>query len=241
MYTAADRESVAAGEVSAQDRLLARLKPYVPQKRWSGKNRVKVLSDGALALDLSGLEVADLSMLRGTGVRELNLGDTNIGDLALLRGLKLSRLDLTRTSVTDLEPLSAMPLEYLQLLGSRIETLEPLRGMPVRELHADAPSLQDFAALGSLRQLEVLTLPVQAAGVDLAGATALRTVAHARFQPASPLTAEHLPCTVRAQRRGVEALGSGVAGAASAGQNRSGAVDGAGRGWCRSRSCAAPV
>jgi hypothetical protein len=83
-----------------------------------------------------------------------------------------------------------MPLEYLQLLGTGVETLEPLRGMPLRQLHADAPKLRNFAALGSLRRLEVLTLPVHAAGVDLAGATALRTVAHTRFQPASPVTAE---------------------------------------------------
>ncbi len=190
MYQAADRESVAAGEVSARDLLLARLKPYTAQSRWSGKERVKVLPDGALALDMSGLEIVDLSMLRGTGVRDLNLADTNIGDLALLRGLKLSRLDLTRAPVSDLEPLSAMPLEHLQLLGTQIKSLEPLRGMPLRELHADAPELRDFAALGSLRQLEVLTLPGQAAGVDLAGATALRTVAHARFDPASPLPAD---------------------------------------------------
>jgi tetratricopeptide (TPR) repeat protein len=190
MYQAADRRSVDAGEVSARDLLLARLKPYTPQSRWSGKDRVKLLADGAFALDLSGLEIGDLSMLRGTGVRELNLADTNVSDLALLRGLKLRRLDLTRTSVADLEPLSAMPLEYLQLLGTQIKTLEPLRDMPLLELHADAPGLQNFAALGSLRQLEVLTLPVHSAGVDLAGATALRTVSHARFQPASPLPAD---------------------------------------------------
>jgi len=190
MYQAADRESVAAGEVSARDLLLARLKSYTSQSRWAGQERVQILPDGALALDLSGLEIADLSMLRGTGVRKLNLADTNIGDLALLRGLKLQWLDLTRTPVADLEPLSTMPLEYLQLLGTGVETLEPLRGMPLRQLHADAPKLRNFAALGSLRQLEALTLPVHAAGVDLAEATALRTVTHARFQPAASLTAE---------------------------------------------------
>jgi tetratricopeptide (TPR) repeat protein len=190
MYQAADLESLAAGEVNAREVLLARLKSYKAQSRWGDDGRVEVLPDGALALDLSGLEITDLSMLRGSGVRELSLADAKVADLALLRGLKLRRLDLTRAPVNDLGPLGPMPLEHLQLLGTEITTLEPLRDMPLRELHADAPKLGDFSALGSLRQLEVLTLPVHAAGVDLSEAGALRMVRHARFHIASSIPAQ---------------------------------------------------
>jgi serine/threonine protein kinase len=189
MYRAAENRQIAAGETSAQALLLGRLKSFAAQERWRTDERIEALPDGTLRVDLSGLQVRDLSALRGLDVRELNLADTDVSDATLLRGLKLRALDLTRTGIDDLSPLAAMPLEFLQLRGTEVTSLEPLRGMPLVELHADAPGLADFAAAGSLPRLERLTLPAHAAGVDLSGATALREVVHRRFQPSGPLPA----------------------------------------------------
>ncbi len=189
-------------EPSAGDENLRRaLAEFVSQPGWN-EGRVSAFPGGGIRLDLSGLDVRSLEILRPLDVRSLDLRGTqasdlsplydmlleelsvaaNTGDLSQLMVRRLRSLDLNGSAVSDLGPLAGAPLENLWMDGAPVESLEPLRGMPLKALHANAPRIKDFSVIGTLAKLQELSLPARAAGVPVAGLGALDKVWHPRFQ-----------------------------------------------------------
>jgi len=139
------------------------------------KDRLTVLEDSLLGLDLKDTQIADLALLAGmplgklvlwncrqiadfTPLREfrsltyLDLDGTQIADLSILRELPLEELYIGGTKVSDLSPLRGMKLKTLELFGCRlVSDLSPLVGMPLTEFYArDLANGTDFSPLKSL-------------------------------------------------------------------------------------------
>lgn len=169
---------------------------------WSD-DRYVVSPDGKVTLNLSGLGVRSLESLRELNLRSLDLRETEAADLSPLVGLNLEELsvapstsklaglrvdnlrvlDLRGSQVADLGPLAAAKgLEKLWLDNTPVQDLEPLRGLPLKLLHVDALGVKNFDVIGSLAQLEEISLPEKAAGVPVAGLASLKKVRHPRFQ-----------------------------------------------------------
>ena len=198
----APAEATARGEESAEDaELRDALADFTSQPGWND-GRVSKDPDGFVRLDLSGLEVRSLEKLRLLNLRSLDLRGTQAADLSPLRDMpleelavapdtsdlsplpadRLRSLDLSGSAVSDLGPLAGARLEKLWLDNTPVESLEPLRGMPLRVLTANAPRVTGFSAVGSLADLQELSLPAHATGVPVAGLGALQRVRHPRFK-----------------------------------------------------------
>ncbi|CAN5502817.1 hypothetical protein BH23VER1_BH23VER1_34890 [soil metagenome] len=199
-----DSENAAVGA------LIARLGIYTAQAGWR-PDRVKVLRDGSLRLDLGGLDISSLAMLQGSAVTELSLHRTNITSLDELAGLPLRWLDVGRTRVADLEPLRGMPLrhfsiwldrardisplqgmpiEHLQLSHNPISDIEAVRGMPLKYLAFGRDPVRDYSVIDTLVTLESLSLPGHAHGMDLSDHANLKWVHHPRFQHSGWMAAQ---------------------------------------------------
>ena len=170
---------------------------------WSD-SRYEVSPDGRVDLDLSGLPVDSLESLRSVPLRSLDLRGTRVSDLSPLLGIQLETLnvakgtrdlapltqtaslreiDLRDSQVADLGPLAgASKLEKVWLDGTPVEDLKPLEGKPLRLLSANVERVKNFGVVGTLGKLTHLSLPKHAAGVPVAGLTALEKVTHPRFQ-----------------------------------------------------------
>ncbi len=183
--------------------LAGMLGKYVDQQGWS-MDRITQLPDGSFKLNLGGLNITDLSMLRSANVSELDLNNTGIDNLEAIRGLSLRKLILNGTSVSDLSPLKGMPLIDLSIWSTRVTDLGPLEGMALESLTADHNHLKsiepirgmplkflaffpypvpDYSVISTLTNLNMLSLPSQACGIDFAKLTKLEQVAHPRFHP----------------------------------------------------------
>ena len=167
----------------------AKLAEYTGQPGWRSE-RLSQRPDGTWDLDLSDLDVSDLSTLRNTNISGLDLRDTGVERLDGLRGLRLFSLNLAGTKVEDLKPLRPMPLKNLILDGTEVRNLEHLRNMPLTRLHAKSDSIEDFSTIGTLQELEELSLPLHAAGVDLGNLDKLQTVEHPRYRGGQPIPAQ---------------------------------------------------
>jgi hypothetical protein len=173
------------GEESAEAALRARLKTYAAQKNWKNGN-IRASGKGFL-VDLSSLQIGDLSELHGLPVvalllnstsvadlrplaglplEELAIKDTPVTDLTPLHGLKLRDLDLSGTGVSDLSPLAGMPLEKLDLARTKVRDLGPLRGMPLTRLRLNGSSVANVGPLAELPTLEEVELPAGAANIE---------------------------------------------------------------------------
>ncbi|MFN0126761.1 MAG: protein kinase domain-containing protein [Verrucomicrobiales bacterium] len=136
--------------------------------------------------------VKDISPLAGMKLTELQAAATAISDLRPLSGMPLKVLNLWRSSATDLSPLAGMPLEALNIDYSPCTSLVPLRGTPLRNLELfEVKGIEDFSPLATLRELEVVRLPVHAAQMGfLRSLPKLSRVHHDRFAPGSLPAAE---------------------------------------------------
>lgn len=149
-------EIVADGSVASQLQPLFRaLGEYTSQPGWSA-DRIALRADGSISLNLSGLRIGRLGVLRGHDVADLDLSESDAAKLDELRGVALRRLNLCGTTVADLAPLAGMPLEEL-VCGREVSDLSPLRGMPLRMLDVSGSRLSDLAPLQGL-PLEELRL-----------------------------------------------------------------------------------
>ncbi len=157
-----------------------RLTKFTSQSGWNAE-RLSQRSDGTWNLNLSDLEVGELPKLQGMKIAGLDLRNTGVAKLDNLRGLRLVELDLGGTEVEDLRPLRAMKLERLVLDDTKVRSLEPLRDMPLKRLQAKSDTMEDFSAIGTLKNLEELSLPLRAAGIDWSNLTKLQTVKHPRY------------------------------------------------------------
>jgi len=77
-------------------------------------------------LDLRGLPIEDLGILKDLPLTILGLEDTNVRDISPLAGMKLERLYLNNTRVKDISPLVGMPLVMLNIFGTAVEDVKPL-------------------------------------------------------------------------------------------------------------------
>ena len=158
------------------------LRAFTSQPAWSS-DRIRRLDDGTLRVNLSSLQIADLSALRALPVTELDLSncllrkipdissltlrklslrDTTITDLSPLASQPLKELHLEGTPASDLTPLSALPLESLTL-DDRLADLTALRGLPLRELDLrNHTRIRDFSPLLECRRLDILYVPENA-------------------------------------------------------------------------------
>jgi eukaryotic-like serine/threonine-protein kinase len=154
---------------------LDRLKdlPISPEKPL--KDRLTVLEDDLLELDLKDTQITDLAVLAGmplgrltlwhcrqisdfTPLREfrslsyLDVEDTQIADLTVLRGLPLEELYVGGTKISDLSPLRGMKLKALELYNCRlVSDLSPLEALPLTSFYArDLASGTDFSPLKRL-------------------------------------------------------------------------------------------
>ncbi len=134
---------------TAQAALLARLHEYQKQVGWR-RDRVVALPDGTFRVQLEGLAIGDLSVLRGQPVSELRLAQTSITDLSSLAGVALKDLNLLGTKVSDLSPLRGMPLERLELNNTLVTDLSPLRGMKLRKLSIGKTGISDLSPLAGM-------------------------------------------------------------------------------------------
>ena len=149
-----------------QAAMLARLSAYTSQKGWNPGRLSKVVE--MYQISLGGLQVGDLSMLRGLRILSLDISGSTVSDLEPLAGLPLTNLGLGGTKVSDLKPLAGMNLTSLNLSATRVVSLlplqgmklrtltfafcpvadlSPLRGMPLEQLHMDATKIHDLSPL----------------------------------------------------------------------------------------------
>jgi serine/threonine protein kinase len=178
-----------AAPAEANTTLDAKLAEYTRQSGWRPE-RLSRESDGSWSVDLSGLRIKDLSVLRGENIRSLNLSVTETKSLEGLRGLRLDSLDLAGTKVEDLTPVRPMRLESLVLDNTKVRSLDPIRGMPLKRLRAACPDVEDFSPISTLLELEELALPANAIGVDTQPLEKLRTVEHPRFREKGAMPAD---------------------------------------------------
>ncbi len=123
-------------------------------------------------VDLSGLPIRELSVLRGLTPRDLDLSYTEVGDLAPLAAmtslerlriaglevddlgplaeLKLKSLDISRSCVADLAPLANMPLVALNAARTPVSALAPLARLPLERLILAGTRAEDLAPLADL-------------------------------------------------------------------------------------------
>ena len=119
-------------------------------------------------LDMGGTwRIHDLSALKGMPLRTLNAGWEPFTDLSPLAGMQLNELFLNSCrGISDFRPLAGMPLNTLVLSDTRVTDLSVLKGMPLRWLALERTSVSDLAPLAENTQLEVLTIPAQAANAE---------------------------------------------------------------------------
>lgn len=192
-------ERTEAGRSAAQTEFAEKIRTLTG---WSD-DRHALCPEGKVNLNLSGLAVGSLENLRGLNLRSLDLRDTDAVDLTPLVGMNLEELqvapgtrdlsplrvdnlrvlDLRGSQIADLGPLAAAKrLEKLWIDNTPVQDLEPLRGLPLKLLHVDVPGVKKFDVVGSLTELEDLSLPKHAAGVPVADLPKLKKVRHPRFQ-----------------------------------------------------------
>jgi serine/threonine protein kinase/Leucine-rich repeat (LRR) protein len=145
---------------------LDRLKdlPISPEKPL--KDRLTVLENGLLELDLRQTLITDLAALAGMPLGKLTLGNCRLlADFAPLREFRsLTYLNLDGTQITDLSVLRGLPLEMLFIAGTKVSDLSPLRGMKLERLVLGCPRVSDLSPLEGMP----LTLFV---AMDLANGT----------------------------------------------------------------------
>ena len=78
-------------------------------------------------VDLSGVQISDISALKGLPIEHLNLSGTQISNINALKGIPLKSLYIGNTGVNDISVLANMPLIYLDLSNCPIKDLSTLK------------------------------------------------------------------------------------------------------------------
>jgi len=125
--------------------ILAKLAQYTRQQAWN-QNRLRQTGE-TFELNLTGLEMSDLSALRGLPISKLTIVSAPVSDLSPLAGMPLEELEAQYTNVSDLSPLRGMKLRRLNLARTRVKDISPLAGMPLRSLVLEGLVLSDLSVL----------------------------------------------------------------------------------------------
>ncbi len=118
---------------------------------------LKGLPLGLLKIDRN--PISDLSVLKDMPLQGLYLDDTPVSDLSPLAGSKtLLELALSRTKVSDLSALKGTPLKALYLEETPVKDLSPLAGSQLQVLHLSKTAVSDLSPLkdAPLQQLNLL-------------------------------------------------------------------------------------
>lgn len=102
---------------------------------------------GLRQLDLSGLDLHDISWLAGRPLNDLNLSDNPLSDLSALVGMPLERLRINATRVSDLSPLKGMPLRIFAMVGTKVTDLSPLANLRLESIDCSYTDIADLAPL----------------------------------------------------------------------------------------------
>ena len=108
-------------------------------------------------LNIAGLNVRDLSVLKGLKLEHLDISDNPVADLTPLAGMPLKHLRAARTLIADLKPLQKIPLITLDLEESRIRNLDGLRGMSLKQLSLEGTAIAKLAPLHGMK-LKILNI-----------------------------------------------------------------------------------
>ncbi len=128
---------------------IERLKDLPLPPKMPIQDRLTMLQDGTLALNLTNAPIVDLSPLEGMPLAQLNLaGCAALADLRPLSGLPLRTLNLEGTKITDLAPLAKMrTLKELDLSRTGARDLSPLKGLLIEKLSLNSTKVSDLAPL----------------------------------------------------------------------------------------------
>jgi len=190
--------------------LIAGLAQFTAQPGWSDNRISRLDDDDGFALDLSGLELAGLTLAPEIKVTHLTIGDTTEPpDLELLRDLPITALTMTGNddwrdinlgplasmplkSLTisnvrrlDISPLAQIPLDHLVFDRAKVLNILPLRQIPLTRLYFKNGSTvlnNDYSAIGDLQRLVRLELPYSAHGINFSNLGELTGIRHDRFQ-----------------------------------------------------------
>ena len=139
----------------AEATIRARLHEYKNQPEWEDK-RIDRRFDDTFNLDLSGLRLGDLSLLKGLPIYGLNLQGAFFdkkgpNELSKLAGVPLKTLNLSSTKVEDIEPLRGMPLIHLDITDTPVKSISPLRGMQLNYLDISRTGIIDLSPLAGMQ------------------------------------------------------------------------------------------
>jgi serine/threonine protein kinase len=113
------------------------------------------LDNNGIVVDITALNVKDLSPLRGLMVSELTCDSNRISSLEPLRGMELRFLSCGENRIASLDPLRGMPLVKLLCSGNQIKDLEPLRGMGLKRLICNGNRISSLEPLQGMKLSEL--------------------------------------------------------------------------------------
>jgi serine/threonine protein kinase len=117
---------------------------------------VVTLGTSGIVVNIRGLDIGDLSPLRGLRVSELRCDNNRITSLEPLRDMELTSLRVDANCIASLEPLRGMPLISLICDNNQIRDLEPLRGMNLKALSCGLNPISSLNPLRGMKQLDYL-------------------------------------------------------------------------------------
>ena len=129
-------------------------------------------------LNMDLVPATDLDVLKGMPLRKLNIGSTPITDLALLAGMPLEELHMAGCKqLRDLAPLREIrTIKNLHLGYDEMTDISALRGLSLKSLNLHESKVADLSPLAECPELEMLTFPPEAAGIEK-----LRTLPKLKF------------------------------------------------------------
>lgn len=98
-------------------------------------------------LDLSRIQLHDISPLAGLAIEHLALQQTGLTSIAPLAGMPLDYLDISENQVSDLSPLRGIGLSTLIIRGCPISDCQALTGMPLRLFDCRSTKITDITPL----------------------------------------------------------------------------------------------
>jgi hypothetical protein len=102
------------------------------------------------SIDLRWTQVTDIDALRGQEkLRFVNLGSTMVKDYSPLKGMRLDSLSIDSCLVSDLSSLEGVSIEHLYMRGTLVEDLSALRLMSLRSLDVDESMVKDLSSISN--------------------------------------------------------------------------------------------
>ncbi len=120
----------------------------------SVKNRL-TRRGARLSLNLSGMELTDLSFIRGTGIKELDLSRTRFSGNLDLQDLKLFKLNLDWVEIEDLSALKGQRLAELHVANTGIKSIAQLSVNNLKVLDISNTAVDNLAPLENANLVEL--------------------------------------------------------------------------------------